>query len=76
VYEWESGATRPGSDHKPRHDILDVLEIPTGGQVPQKGDVGVDGLDLVPFIVLERELLWSPRSAKPTTTSRSLGRRC
>jgi hypothetical protein len=56
--------------------VLDVLEIPAGGQAPQKGDVivmqmpgdkgdvSIEGLGLVPLVVLERELLWSPRFDK------------
>lgn len=66
VYEWKQGNPRPGSKSKPRHDCIDLLHVPLGQPVPQKGDVlqirmpddpQADGLGFVPFVVLEREFL-------------------
>ena len=39
VFEWQTGAPRPGTVGKARHDCLDILEAPPEGQAPQVGDV-------------------------------------
>ena len=64
VYEWAEGAPRPGTTRKARETCIDTLEIPSGGQVPQTGDIILisepGGDPFVPgrYRVIERELLW------------------
>ena|SRR5947207_1161320 len=71
VYEWRKGAPRPGSVERPSENCIDILAIPSHGQVPQRGDVlhlhmpsdpDANLLGGVCFVVLERELLWGIRA--------------
>ena len=39
VYEWKDGASRPGAESKASRDCIDILALPSDGQIPQKGDV-------------------------------------
>lgn len=39
VYEWNAGEPRPGAAAKQGMTLLDTLQSPPDGQLPQKGDV-------------------------------------
>jgi hypothetical protein len=62
VFEWRTGAPRPGTVGKARHDCLDILEPPPEGQAPQVGDVialpDLTGRELLHYRVVGRELSW------------------
>lgn len=64
VYEWKEGAPRPGTKEKPRETCIDILDIPSDGQIPCIGDIilitdpGRDPMYPGRYRVLEREFLW------------------
>ena len=71
VFEWEEGEARPGA--KVSRPCLDMLAVPSGGQIPQEGDVVLlntenPGEMPVPYRVVSRELMWfrSPRDDSQT----------
>jgi hypothetical protein len=76
VYVWENGAPRPGAKTKASRSCLDILVIPSHGQIPQKGDVILLNTENpeaapAPYRVISRELLWfrSPNENPQTPAS-------
>lgn len=75
IYEWEADAGRPGVQEKPRDRIIDVLEVPAGGWIPQRGDVLAiaelpDPMSPTRYVVVEREILWSRLDKDDTSAAR------
>lgn len=67
VYEWQPGAARPGAKTKARNSCVDILEVPSAGQIPNRGDVVLLNAEdrddwPAPYRVIDREFLWAHSS--------------
>lgn len=82
VYEWKEGQPRPGTVDKARNAVLDMVEPPPDGMLPQPGDIILlndpfadDYITPVRYKVVEREFMWirtdkdtgDPTSPKPAS---------